>query len=218
MVDTVLFFESDRFNRLRILRSVKNRFGKTGEVAFFQHHERGLSALALPEVELSFQNSILSAIVQGSRAIPVEVQALVSEQGSGRRTAEGLDQKRLALLSAVLNRYLLPGLSGHDIFANLAGGLSSDEVALDFSICAAVFASAKGKTLSCAFLGEVGLGGEIRTVSGFAERTKALQGCGVNRIYGPARQVQGQKGLTGIEHVCQLKEIIGGSIKEARAS
>jgi len=206
MVDAVFFFESDRSGQLRILRSIKNRSGRSGESAFFAHHAAGLKEVERPDATLSFQNSILSAMTAGSRALPVEIQALVSDEGSGRRTAEGLDQKRLMLLAAVMDRYLGSNLLSRDIFVNLAGGLSSDEPGLDLALVAATYASATHRTMYGAFLGEVGLGGEIRPVQQLDLRCEALRSCGVAEIFCPRSQAD-RAGLRGILHIGELPEI-----------
>ncbi|MBE7440415.1 MAG: DNA repair protein RadA [Spirochaetales bacterium] len=208
MVDAVFFFESDRSGQLRILRSIKNRSGRSGESAFFAHHPAGLREVERPDAALSFQNSILSAMVAGSRALPVEIQALVSE-GCGRRTAEGLDQKRLMLLAAVMDRYLGTGLGNRDIFVNLAGGLSSDEPGLDLALVAATYASATHRNMHGAFVGEVGLGGEIRPVQQLDLRCESLRATGVEQIFCPRSQAD-RAGLRGILHVGELPEILTG--------
>lgn len=123
---------------------------------------------------------------EGSRSLSVEVQALVSRcyGGPPRRMAEGLDNRRLILLSAVLEKYLRVRLSECDVFANLAGGLSSDDPALDLAVCAAVLSSVNEKPVSpaFAFLGEVGLAGEVRSVSGASSRLKELAQMGFETI------------------------------------
>lgn len=189
MVDTVLLFESDRAKHYRILRAVKNRFGPVGELAIFEMHTGGLKAMGRPLLERSdtpAPGRVYSAMQEGSRSLSVEVQALVSRcyGGPPRRMAEGLDNRRLILLSAVLEKYLRVRLSECDVFANLAGGLSSDDPALDLAVCAAVLSSSNEKPVapSVAFLGEVGLAGEVRSVSGAASRLKELAQMGFETV------------------------------------
>ncbi|MCB1316903.1 MAG: DNA repair protein RadA [Leptospiraceae bacterium] len=193
MVDAVLYFESDRLNHMRVLRAIKNRFGAVGEVALFEMHSRGLRTVepAHPfrDESHSAPGRVCSVLLEGSRAIPVEVQALVSRAayGPARRTAEGLDQRRLLLLGAVLEKYGKVRLAECDIFANLAGGLSSDEPALDLALAAAILSSyqemAVPPTLGC--LGEVGLSGEIRPVSRLPERILELSRLAIQQVLVP---------------------------------
>lgn len=194
MVDTVLYFESDRLNHYRLLRAVKNRFGPAGETAIFEMHAGGLREVErFPDSETgggSGPGRVFTAMTEGSRAIRVEVQTLVSRAGAvpGRRMAEGLDQKRLVLLSAVLEKYLRLPLADSDIFANLAGGLRADEPALDLAICAALISSCREEPFpaGCAFVGEVGLSGEVRPVSRIPARLRELRQAGFTRIVIPA--------------------------------
>lgn len=189
MVDTVLLFETDRARHYRILRAVKNRFGPAGELAIFEMHEHGLSVVTRPLLDRSTTAApgrVYSVLQEGSRSISVEVQALVSRcyGGPPKRMAEGLDNRRLILLAAVLEKYLKLRLSECDVFANLAGGLSSDDPALDLAVCAAVMSSAAERPLppGVAFLGEVGLAGEVRSVSNAAARIRELSRMGFDSV------------------------------------
>lgn len=194
MVDTVLYFESDRLNHYRLLRAVKNRFGPAGETAIFEMHGGGLREVdRFPDSEtesLACPGRVFTAMTEGSRAIRVEVQTLVSRAGAvpGRRMAEGLDQKRLVLLAAVLEKFLRLPLADSDLFANLAGGLRADEPALDLAICAALLSSCRETAFpsGCAFIGEVGLSGEVRPVSRVTGRVRELRQAGFSRIVLPA--------------------------------
>ena len=174
MVDTVLYFEGDRGQPFRILRTVKNRFGSTNEIGVFEMKETGLaevknpSALFLAERPVNVPGSVVMPSIEGTRPILVEVQALVSPSnlGTGRRTAIGADPQRLALLTAVLEKKLGLTLFDHDIFLNIAGGIRIDEPALDLGVVVALLSSFLEKTVdpTTAVCGEVGLAGEIRAV------------------------------------------------------
>lgn len=220
LVDTVLYFEGDRFNYYRILRAVKNRFGAVGDTAIFEMVSGGLKQVLdrhrlfiSPESE-ERSGSVLSSVMEGSRAISVEVQALVtkSSYGQARRMAEGLDNRRVILLSAVLEKYLGFPLSESDIFSNLAGGLSIDEPSLDLAIAASIASSFKDKPVSreMGFLGEVGLSGEVRSVGQISLRLKELAGIGISKVYIPQGNLKEVDGLfpslelTPVKHLQEL--------------
>ncbi len=192
MVDVVLYFESDRTNHYRILRAVKNRFGPVGEVAIFQMVPKGLqtvSSLPLLASRGKISGSVHSLILGGSRPLPVEVQALVtSASGPAKRMTEGLDNRRLLLLAAVLEKYCKElGLASCDIFTNLASGFSSNEPGLDLGQCVAILSSALELLIPAdvACLGEVGLGGEVRPVERLSLRIKELYNLGFRTILVP---------------------------------
>ncbi len=219
MTDVVLYFESDRLNHYRILRAVKNRFGPVGESAIFEMRADGLS---LPTVvsPISADNPtgpgrVFSALLEGSRAIGVEVQALTTRShfGQNRRMAEGLDTRRLVLLAAVLEKYLRLNLSECDVFANLAGGLQADDPGLDLALCAAMVSSYREIALppGTAFFGEVGLTGEVRPVTRIEGRIKELAGVGFRNFFVPGanRTAAGSGELHGIGHVTELVRLLG---------
>ncbi len=174
MVDTVLYFEGDRNHVFRILRAVKNRFGSTNEIGVFEMKGRGLeevgnpSAVFLAERPTDAPGSVVTASLEGTRPILVEIQALASSSsfGTSRRTILGLDQSRVSLLVAVMEKKLGMHLLGHDIFMNVAGGVKIDEPAVDLGIVAAVASSFLDKSIpdSTIVLGEVGLTGEVRGI------------------------------------------------------
>ncbi|WP_084813660.1 DNA repair protein RadA [Desulfogranum japonicum] len=182
MVDTVLYFEGDRGQVFRILRTVKNRFGATNEIGVFEMKEQGLvevcnpSALFLAERPVNVPGSVVMPSIEGSRPILVEVQALVSRSspGNARRTAIGADPQRLALLTAVLEKKLGLTLYDQDIFLNIAGGIRIDEPALDLGMVVALLSSFFEKTVepTTVVCGEVGLAGEIRAVGHMDMRIK----------------------------------------------
>ncbi len=220
LVDTVLYFEGDRLNYYRILRAVKNRFGAVGDTAIFEMASDGLKQVLdrhrlfiSPESE-ERSGSVLSSVMEGSRAISVEVQALVAKSafGQARRMAEGLDNRRVILLSAVIEKYLTMPLSECDIFSNLAGGLSIDEPSLDLAITASIASSYQDKPISrsIGFLGEVGLSGEVRSVGQIGLRLKELQGIGISKVYLPHGNLKETHGmfadleLVGVKHLREL--------------
>ncbi|MDF1561408.1 MAG: DNA repair protein RadA [Deltaproteobacteria bacterium] len=176
MVDTVLYFEGDRGHAYRILRAHKNRFGSAAEIGVFEMQRSGLvevpdpSAVFLAGRPEDAPGSVVTAALSGSRPVLVEVQALCSQSptgGSARRTAIGVENTRLALLAAVLERRLGLTLYDHDIFVNVAGGLSLDEPAADLPVACAIVSSLRGVPLDprTILFGEVGLTGEVRAVA-----------------------------------------------------
>jgi DNA repair protein RadA/Sms len=196
MVDTVLYFEGDRGQVYRILRTVKNRFGSTNEIGVFEMKENGLSevdnpsALFLAERPVNVPGSVVLPSVEGTRPILVEVQALVSPTslGTARRTAIGADPQRLALLTAVLEKKIGATLYDHDIFLNIAGGIRIDEPALDLGVIVALLSSLYEKKIdpSTVVCGEVGLAGEIRAVGQMEMRLREAARLGFNRFLMPA--------------------------------
>lgn len=193
MVDAVLYFESDRLNHYRMLRAVKNRFGPVGEAAIFEMKDNGL--VEVPDyhgIHDSGQNAagrVYSSVMEGSRAIVLEVQALVvrSSYGPSRRMADGLDSRRLTLISAVLEKYLHLNLAEKDIFSNLTGGFDSNDTALDLALAFAIISSYTDTSpeRGVAYLGEVGLSGEVRPVGGISRRIKELANLGFHKVYIP---------------------------------
>lgn len=219
MVDAVLYFESDRLNHYRILRAVKNRFGNIGEVALFEMTGTGLRALSSLPRETTGRGApgcVFSAIIEGSRSIGVEVQALVSRTayGPARRMAEGLDNRRLMLLSAVLEKYMKLNLADQDIFANLAGGLTAHEPALDLAIGAAILSSYTEKPApdGMAFVGEIGLSGEIRPAPGILARIRELKNLGFRRFCLCETQQEEAKieeaDILPVRHIKDIAEVI----------
>ena len=211
MVDTVLYFEGDRGQVFRILRTVKNRFGSTNEIGVFEMQERGLvgvdnpSALFLAERPVNVPGSVVLPSVEGTRPILVEVQALVSRSslGTARRTAIGADPQRLALLTAVLEKKLGVTLFDHDIFLNIAGGIRIVEPALDLGVVAALLSSFFEKPIDPATVvcGEVGLAGEVRAVGQMEMRLREAGRLGFGTFLMPesaGRQLTG-KAAQGVQ-------------------
>lgn len=188
LVDTVLMFEGERFQMMRILRSFKNRFGPTDEVGIFSMEEAGLvevtnpSSLFLAERSEKTPGSIVTALMEGTRSLLVEVQALVTttQLPIPRRVGNGIDNNRLQLLTAVLTRHAGLSLGNMDIFVNIAGGIKISEPAADLAICLAIASAYLDKAVNskiCA-IGEVGLLGEIRNVPQSEKRLKEAQRLG----------------------------------------
>ena len=175
IVDTVLYFEGEKHHAHRIVRAVKNRFGAVSELGVFEMTGTGLKAvpnpsrLFLSERPAGAPGSAVLCCVEGSRPLLVEVQALVSTSsyGNARRMASGLDQNRLSLLLAVLEKRAGLNLAGEDVFVNVAGGITVDEPAADLGVVAAVASSLRNRPVKAgtAVFGEVGLAGEIRGTS-----------------------------------------------------
>ncbi len=209
MVDTVLYFEGDRNHVFRILRAVKNRFGSTNEIGVFEMKERGLdevanpSALFLSERPENAAGSVVTASMEGSRPILVELQALASSTsfGTPRRTILGLDQNRVALLTAVMEKKLGMHLMGHDIFMNVAGGVKIDEPAVDLGIVSAVASSFLDKPIPEAtiVLGEVGLTGEVRAIGQVEIRVGEAKKMGFTSCLVPESNVKRMSSIKDIE-------------------
>ncbi|MBU0463218.1 MAG: DNA repair protein RadA [Proteobacteria bacterium] len=218
MVDTVLYFEGDKSHVFRILRAVKNRFGSTNEIGVFEMNEKGLtevpnpSAVFLAERSAVSPGSVVTSCMEGTRPILVEIQGLVSSSGLGtpRRTILGLDNHRVALIVAVMEKRLGMNLSGLDIFMNVIGGVKIVEPAVDLAIAAALASTFldkpvdKGTTL----IGEIGLTGEIRAVGHVQARIKEAAKMGFTKCLVPSstiKQLSKIKGMT-IESVSFLKD------------
>ncbi len=209
MVDTVLYFEGDRNHVFRILRTVKNRFGSTNEIGVFEMNENGLrevsnpSALFLAERHEDTPGSIVTASMEGTRPILVEIQALTSSTsfGTPRRTILGIDHNRVALLAAVMEKKLGMHLMGHDIFINVAGGVKIDEPAVDLGIVSAVASSFLDRSIqnSTLVFGEVGLTGEIRAIGHVETRVAEAKKMGFTRCLLPQSNLKRMAQIKGIK-------------------
>lgn len=192
MVDTVLYFEGDRYGQFRMLRSVKNRFGATDEVGMFEMTEQGLkevtnpSAALLEERGAAMPGSVVTALMEGTRPILVEIQALVNKTVFGYpvRKASGFDLNRLHVLTAVLQKRTGIDLSQYDIHINVVGGVQAREPAADLAVCFAIASSFRDSAIGndLVVFGEVGLGGEVRTVSHTEKRIKEAAALGMKRV------------------------------------
>ncbi|HIP61329.1 MAG TPA: DNA repair protein RadA, partial [Sulfurovum sp.] len=183
MVDIVLYFEGDTNSELRLLRGFKNRFGSTNEVGIFEMNKYGLNdaksmAGKFFDKDKLQSGSALTVIMEGSRPIIIEVQALVSESyGHAKRSSTGFDNNRLNMLLALLEKKLDLPLGTHDVFINISGGIKINEPSADLAIIAAILSSYRDRELSAQtlFLGEVSLTGEIREVSSISQRLKEME-------------------------------------------
>jgi DNA repair protein RadA/Sms len=195
IVDTVLYFEGERHHAHRVVRAVKNRFGAVSELGVFEMTGAGLravpnpSALFLSERPANAPGSAVLCCVEGSRPLLVEVQALVSSSsyGNARRMASGIDQNRLSLLLAVLEKRAALNLMGEDVFVNIAGGMTVDEPAADLAILAAVASSVRNRPVAqgTAVFGEVGLAGEVRGTTQASLRVREAAQMGFTRCVLP---------------------------------
>ncbi len=208
MVDTVLYFEGDRYASYRIIRGVKNRFGSTNEIGIFEMRREGLCEVENPsEYMLSGRpenacGSVVSCSMDGTRAMLTEVQALVCKTSFGfpKRQATGTDYNRVSLLMAVLEKRLGIPLSEYDAYVNLAGGIRQTEPALDLGIALAILSSYRGlpvgdKTVA---FGEIGLSGEVRMVTMADMRVQEAAKLGFQTVLLPASNIKGLKVPEGI--------------------
>lgn len=214
LVDTVLAFEGDRGHALRTLRVLKNRYGSATEVGVFEMGEEGMrevpnpSALFLAERPRGAAGSVIAATAEGARSLLVEVQALVGgpAQGSPRRTANGIDGGRLAMILAVLERKIGLVLSGSDVFVNVAGGVRVEEPGLDLPLALALASSARNRAVDPGVVafGEIGLSGEVRGVDRVAQRMAEAEAMGFTTAIVPASvgaTAKAKKESSGLEVV-----------------
>ena len=195
MVDTVLYFEGDKQHTYRLLRAVKNRFGSTNEIGVFDMEESGLcevenpSEYLLSQREADVAGSCALCVIEGTRPILAEIQALVTPTvyPAPRRTSNGFDYNRMNLICAVLEKRLGLGFSAKDVYLNVAGGLRLDEPSCDLATAIALISSLKEIPVPGDFvaIGELGLAGECRGVSGIEQRIRESSRLGLNRIMIP---------------------------------
>lgn len=229
IVDTVLYLEGDRFHQYRLLRAVKNRYGSTNEVGVFEMTQEGLIEVPNPsEAFLSERpedtiGSSVGVVMEGTRPILVEVQALTSYSGSGiaRRTANGLDYNRLLLLAAVLGKRVGISLGDQDIYVNVIGGLKLDEPAADLAVAVAIASSAAGRAVrpETVQIGEVGLSGELRSVPQLERRLAEAAKLGYTRAVcsRTSRKPQLPPGLQVLQ-AATLTDAIGHSLEAPQPS
>jgi DNA repair protein RadA/Sms len=211
IVDTVLYFEGERHHNHRIVRATKNRFGAANEVGVFEMTTSGLAPVANPsqmflaERPADAAGSVVTACIEGTRPMLVEIQALVStsKYGTGRRMTQGVDQNRVALMIAMLEKRAGMQLLGDDVFVNIAGGLEVDEPAVDLGLVTAIASSFRNQPIDehTAVFGEVGLTGEIRGSSQASVRAREAQALGFKRIVMPSSNTTGLEKLLGIRVV-----------------
>ncbi|PID31244.1 DNA repair protein RadA [Candidatus Saccharibacteria bacterium] len=197
LVDVVLNFEGDRYGGFKVLRASKNRFGSTSEAALFEMDQAGLRIVDNPSAVLLAERretdgSVVFAAVEGSRPFLVEIQALVNSTSFGypKRTASGFDLNRLNLLIAVLERRTKLELSNKDIYINVVGGLKIVDPAADLAVCMAIASAAGSRALASGAVvcGEVGLGGEVRSVAQIDKRIAEAKKLGFTHLIAPVQQ------------------------------
>jgi len=201
MVDIVLYFEGDNNSELRLLRGFKNRFGATNEVGIFEMNKEGLNdaksmAGKFFNKDKLQSGSALTVIMEGSRPIIIEVQALVSEAyGNAKRSSTGFDNNRLNMLLALLEKKLDLPLGTYDVFINISGGIKINEPSADLAIIASILSSYRDRELSAEtlFLGEVSLTGEIREISGLSLRLKEMENQGFTKAVIPNNPLEKTK-------------------------
>jgi len=217
MVDTVIHFEGDQRQLYRILRGIKNRFGPAQEVGVFEMKNGGLfevsnpSELFLSETSDNVSGNCITCIMEGSRPILIEVQALVAPgaYSTPQRTANGFDQKRLSMLIAVLEKRGGVSLAGQDVYLNIAGGLKISDPSADLAIIAALQSSVKDIPVKSGniYFGEVGLGGELRRIPFVEMRMREAEKMGIKKAVIPSgKTLNGTKlSVESCEHISQLK-------------
>jgi DNA repair protein RadA/Sms len=211
IVDTVLYFEGERHHNHRIVRATKNRFGAANEVGVFEMTSTGLAPVANPsqmflaERPADAAGSVVTACMEGTRPMLVEIQALVSSSkyGTGRRMTQGVDQNRVALMIAMLEKRAGMQLLGDDVFVNIAGGLEVDEPAVDLGLVTAIASSFHNRPIDAhtAVFGEVGLTGEVRGAMQAAVRAREVQALGFRKIVMPSSNTAGLEKLLGLRVV-----------------
>lgn len=211
MVDTVIYFEGDQFGHYRLLRAMKNRFGNTNEVGIFEMKESGLDEVKNPsqyflddQLKDSYGRT-LTCIIEGSRSLFVEIQALVVENkfGNGRRTTQGIDNNRVAMMVAVIEKYFGIPLGFNDIYLNVVGGMKLTTRESDLSIIASLLSSYRSKPINSetVFVGEVGLTGEVRSVPHMESRIKEMAQLNYKRVVTSEKTAKEFKGKFDIEIV-----------------
>ncbi len=224
IVDAVIQFEGESNHTFRILRAQKNRFGSTNEIGIFEMHEEGLaevknpSELFLSERGSKISGSVVTASIEGTRPLLLEVQALVtpSNYGNPQRVATGFDYRRLSILLAVLEKRGGYRLSANNVFVNMAGGVKIDEPAVDLAVCCSIASSLLDKPADSfsVVIGEVGLGGEIRSVGNIDKRIAEAEKLGFKKIIIPANNLKSikSKNSVNIITVNSLSEAISNLI------
>ncbi|XAM00331.1 DNA repair protein RadA [Phycisphaeraceae bacterium D3-23] len=220
MVDTVLYFEGDRYHSYRVVRAIKNRFGTTLEVGLFEMTDGGLKQVEdgrglLADEYQSRPGSVVCPVLQGTRCLLVEMQALTATGflGSAKRKVSGLDGSRLAMLIAVLEKHAEQRLADQDIFASAVGGMKVAEPAADLGLALAISGSLLNRSLEtgvCA-VGEIGLGGEVRHVQQMEQRIREAARLGFTRILAPKTPAKPPKGTTlvAVQTLGQALEHLG---------
>lgn len=211
LVDVVLQFEGDRYGGFKVVRAIKNRYGSTSEAAIFEMDDKGLKVVENPSASLlaerlNTDGSVILATLEGNRPILVEIQALVNPSNFGypKRTASGFDLNRLNVLLAVLERRTKLNLSDKDIYINVVGGLKLADSAADLAVCMAIASAAAGRRLDdgVVVFGEVGLGGEIRSVAQPEKRVAEAKKLGFTKAIAPVPK-QKNSFISGVKDLRQ---------------
>ncbi|MCQ2911173.1 MAG: DNA repair protein RadA [Clostridia bacterium] len=222
MVDTVLYFEGERMNTNRVIRTVKNRFGSTNEIGVFEMTGKGLvevtepSKVLLEEKKEDGGGSVVTCMLEGTRPMLVEVQALASKTNLAipRRTGIGVDYNRLSLLCAIMEKHLGINLSTYDIYVNIVGGIKVNDTAIDLAIVSAILSSIKDSPVpkDTVIIGEVGLLGEVRQVLNYDARIKEAAKMGFKNIitssYSKASDKKVDLNVSSIYNVKEIKKLI----------
>ncbi len=221
IVDTVLYFEGERYSSYRVLRTTKNRFGSTNEIGVFEMASSGLeevsnpSEIFLSERPQSASGSVVTSILEGTRPLLIEIQGLVSRSSYGvvRQKAQGFDSNRLALLAAVLEKRLGLNMADKDIFLNVVGGVRVMDPAADLAVVVAIASALLDKSLSydTVILGEVGLSSEVRSVSQVAIRLNEAEKLGFKKCIFPENNLKTTQNL----RMKSLELISVSNVKEA---
>lgn len=218
MVDSVLYFEGDSSHTFRLLRAVKNRFGSTNEVGIFEMTDCGLNDIKNPsstflnEYDKPIAGNCITCTVEGTRPILTEVQALTCPTflPVPRRTASGIDQHRVVLLMAVLEKRLKLNLSNYDTYINIAGGMRLSEPASDLAVALSIYSNYKDIIIgnSTVIFGEIGLSGEVRSVTAAESRIKECKKLGFEKIIIPFSNYYSLKEKTGVVGVKNISDAI----------
>ncbi|GAA0702724.1 DNA repair protein RadA [Paraclostridium ghonii] len=216
MVDTVLYFEGERFNTYRLIRAVKNRFGSTNELGVFEMREVGLvelenpSKILISEKPKDVAGSVIISTVEGTRPMLLELQALVSPTSFGipKRTATGVDYNRVSLLMAVLEKRVGMQIQNQDVYINVVGGIKINEPSIDLGIVMAIASSFRNISIdeNVAITGEVGLTGEIRAVSFIEKRIAECKKLGFTKIIIPKSNYEAVKDIKNID-ICPVDSV-----------
>ncbi|MGC8768307.1 DNA repair protein RadA [Calditerrivibrio sp.] len=211
LVDTVLYFEGDYNRGIRILRSVKNRFGPTNEVGFFEMSDKGLKEISYKELLISSSNysgRALTSVMEGTRFFLVEVESLVTPTffNFSKRIANGFDLNRLNMIAAILEKRGGLNIANHDIYLSIAGGLKINEPAADLAISASLISAFKNTPLpeSSIFIGEVSLTGEVRQVSNLKNRINEALKLNIKNIFAPGKIEEKDLNFYSINNIIDL--------------
>ncbi len=223
IVDCVLYFEGQRSLSYRILRAVKNRFGSTNEIGMFEMADKGLLEVENPSMMFlegrpqNASGTCVSCIMEGSRPIMAEVQALASKSAASmpKRTANGFDYYRMAMIIAVMEKRLGYFFGGLDVYINIVGGIKLDDTAADLSVAMALYSTLTDKVIDdkTIFMGEIGLAGELRSIPNCRQRLSECERMGFTRCVVPAHSLKGLdlsafdmeiKGVRSIKDCCRI--------------